>query len=196
MQRTITIGGVEYVADFGMQENARVSIMNGIVAVSPDLSARSPGAEFEAIFRGMQSIEVLTGPPDENVEFGPLEVADGELLAIAKAKKKEEIKKAWEREIAVVGMPVPGENFSVNFDVADALIWENGLAMTADDPVMVRGIDNVMHPLSRDKALTVPGLQKQYYAAMIKKKWTLQSVADSAQTVEAVEAITWQRGEN
>ena len=44
MQRTITLGGVEYVADFGMQENARVSIMNGIVAVSPDLSARTPGA--------------------------------------------------------------------------------------------------------------------------------------------------------
>ena len=194
MQRTITSGGVTRVVYFGVWENARVTIKGGTVTVSADLDGRTPDAEFEGIFRGSQSIEVLAGPDD--VEFGPLEVADGELLAIAKAKKKEEIKKAWEREIAVVGMPVPGENFSVNFDVADALIWENGLAMAADDPVMVRGIDNVMHPLSRDKALTVPGLQKQYYAAMIKKKWTLQSVADSAQTVEAVEAITWQGGEN
>ena len=105
--------------------------------------------------------------------------------------KKEEIRAAWEREISVVGMPVPGEGFSVNFDVADAMIWESGLAMTEEDPIQVRGIDNLMHPLAREKALTIPMLQKQHYAAIIQKKWRLQAEADAATTVAELAAISW-----
>ncbi len=199
MHRKIFLGGVEHTADFGLLENARVTIKSGVVTVSADLTGRTAGAEFEGLFHGKQSIEVLTGPmkegpegrPTPDYDIGPLVMAPGEELAIAKAKKKEEIKKAWEHEIAAVGMPIPGENFSVNFDVADALIWENGLTMTTEDTVMVRGIDNVMRPMTRAKALTISGLQKQHYAAMIKKKWTLQSQIDSAATIEAVEAVKW-----
>lgn len=107
------------------------------------------------------------------------------------AMKKEEIRAAWEREISVVGMPVPGEGFSVNFDVADAMIWESGLAMTEEDPIQVRGIDNLMHPLAWEKALTIPMLQKQHYAAVIQKKWRLQAEADAATTVAELAAISW-----
>ena len=189
MRRKITLNNTVHVVDFGTLESARVTIQNGAVAVSSDLNARTPNADFEGIFVGSQSIEILAGP--EDVEFGPLEIGAGEALSIAREKRKDVIKKAWEHEIAAVGMPVPGENFAVNFDVVDALIWEAGRAMSTEDPVQVRTMENAMRPLPREKALTIPALQKKHYADMIQKKWRLQAEVEATTTVEAVEAVTW-----
>lgn len=108
--------------------------------------------------------------------------------------KKQEIKEGWEREINVIGMPVANEDFNVNFDTKDAGIWEEGLEIDKSDPIEVRGMDNKMHELTREKALTIPAAQKLYYAQQIRKKWKLQDSIDAATDIQSVLSVEWARG--
>ena len=112
-------------------------------------------------------------------------------LDILKKEKIEEIRLAWRSEIDDVGMPVPGEDYRVDFDVEDALIWENGLDISTVDPVEIRAKDNTMHIMTREVALTIPPLQKQHYAQVLQKKWSLQKQASEAETIENIQAIGW-----
>ena len=111
----------------------------------------------------------------------------------AKAHWKDVIKKAWEREITEIGMalPDPYDDVRVNFGIDDVLIWENGLALTEDDPVAVRTIDNRMVQIPRVVAETVPTLQRAHYALILQKKWQLQQAIDDAETVDAVFKVRW-----
>lgn len=114
-------------------------------------------------------------------------------LDAAKAHWKEVIKKAWEREISEIGMPLPGElaDVCVNFGIDDVLIWESGIAMTPDDPVAVRTIDNRMVQIPRAVAVSVPDLQRVHYAMILQKKWQLQQAIDDAETAEDVFKVKW-----
>lgn len=107
--------------------------------------------------------------------------------------KKEEIKQAWLNEINTVGMPVEGYNFNVDFDVEDAIIWQESMQFVAPEAteVEVRAIDNTFHSLPRNVYESIPALQKSYYAQMLQKKWTLQKQADNATTLEELEQIKW-----
>lgn len=196
MQRTITLGGVEYVADFGMQENARVSIMNGIVAVSPDLSARTPGAEFEAIFHGTQSIEVLTGPSDENVEFGPLEPGEGETtLSVAKARKLRELAAArYASEVA--GVTVNGATVRTDRE-SQAMITGAALAAVQDANYTCKWkTEDGFVTLTAAQIIAVATAVRAHVQAQFDREAELIVQVNVAATVEAVEAITWQGGEN
>ena len=198
MYREINVNGTPYLVQFGLNLTAsRVTIKDGAAWVSHDITGRTPAADFEALFY-TDIIDVVTAPVLEdgithgNYKIGPLVSEDGDALDSVRIKKKEELRVAWENEVNKNGMPVLGETFRVNFDILDSLIWSHGLAMSQEDPVMVRGIDNQMYNLTRAKALEIPELQRQYYAEQIKKKWELQNAVDTAQTVADVEAITWE----
>lgn len=114
-------------------------------------------------------------------------------LDAAKAHWKDVIKKAWEREITEIGMalPAPYADVRVNFGIDDVLIWESGIALTEDDPVAVRTIDNRMTQIPRAVAETVPTLQRAHYALILQKKWQLQQAIDDAETVDDVFKVRW-----
>ena len=65
----------QYKADFGNNENGRVTLKNGVVTVSQDMKARDPDADFEALFYGRQSIQIITDrlstSPEETVNTPP-----------------------------------------------------------------------------------------------------------------------------
>jgi hypothetical protein len=69
MRRTITLDAATYTADIGVLKNYRVAIRDGNIAVSPDLSARTADAEFEAVFYGRERIEIITAPTPETQEI-------------------------------------------------------------------------------------------------------------------------------
>ena len=90
-------------------------------------------------------------------------------------------------------MSLPGElaDVCVNFGIDDVLIWESGIAMTPDDPVAVRTIDNRMVQIPRAVAESVPDLQRVHYAMILQKKWLLQQAIDDAETAEDVFKVKW-----
>jgi len=110
-----------------------------------------------------------------------------------RAAKIREIAEAWENDIRNVGMPILGEGFSVDYDVEDALIWENALDYVDPEAteVEVRAIDNTFHVVSREIFEGIPALQKAYYAQQLQKKWALQKSAATADAV-GLEEITWE----
>ena len=110
-----------------------------------------------------------------------------------KAWKKNEIAAAWRNDIEAVGMPVEGYDFAVDYDIEDALIWQNAIEFldpTATE-VEVRGIENGFHVIPRALFESIPAAQKAHYAQQLQKKWALQKAVDAAETVEELEAITW-----
>ena len=126
------------------------------------------------------------------VEDLPPEEA-AERLEAAKAAKRAEIAMAWRDDIETVGMPVGGYGFAVDYDVEDALIWQNASDFLdpAATEVEVRGIENGFHVIPRALFESIPAAQKAYYAQQLQKKWALQKAVDAAGTVEELEAITW-----
>lgn len=136
--------------------------------------------EFEA-FRAANPDAFLPPPP-----YVPT-------LEERKAWKRDEIAAAWRNDIETVGMPVEGYDFSVDYDIEDALIWQNAIEFlepTATE-VEVRGIENGFHVIPRALFESIPATQKVYYAQQLQKKWALQKAVDAAETAEDVEAITW-----
>ncbi|MGI6253621.1 MAG: hypothetical protein ACOYJV_09315 [Aminivibrio sp.] len=128
----------------------------------------------------------------ENLNATAVAAKSGNIDA-AKKHQKDIIKKAWEQEIIEIGMPLPGDlsDIRVNFGIDDVLIWENGLALTQDDPINVRTIDNRMVEIPRDVADQVPALQREHYAYILQKKWQLQSAIDQARSIGEIFAIKW-----
>ena len=108
--------------------------------------------------------------------------------------KVREIAEAWQNDVENVGMPVLGEGFSVDYNVEDALIWENALDYVDPEAteVEVRAIDNTFHVVSREIFEGIPALQKAYYAQQLQKKWALQKAADAATDAAGVEAVVWE----
>ena len=189
MQRTITIGGVEHVVDFGVQENARVTIQDGTVAVSPDLSARTPGAEFEAIFMGTQSIEVLTGPPDENVEFGPLVDTRTPLERTKTAKLVELAAARYAAEVA--GVVVNGMRVRTDRE-SQAMITGAALAAVQDANYTCKWkTESGFVTLTAAQIIAVATSVRAHVQAQFDREAELIVQLNAAITVEAVEAIKW-----
>jgi hypothetical protein len=69
MYRNITIDGTQYKADFTALDNARVTIAGDKITVSSDLTGRTPGAEFEAVFYGRERVEIITAPISEILQI-------------------------------------------------------------------------------------------------------------------------------
>ena len=190
MQRTITLGGVAYVADFGMQENARVTIKNGTVTVSADLDAgRTPDAEFEAIFIGTQSIEVLTGQSDEGVEFGPL-VDTRTPLERAKAAKLVELAAArYAAEVA--GVVVNGMRVRTDRE-SQAMITGAALAAVQDANYTCKWkTESGFVTLTATQIIAVATSVRAHVQAQFDREAELIVQVNAAITVEAVEAIQW-----
>ena len=194
MQRTITLGGVEHVVDFGMQENARVTVQDGAVVVSTDLDGRTPGADFEGIFRGSQSIEVLAGPDD--VEFGPLEPGEGETtLSVAKARKLRELAAArYAAEVA--GVVVNGATVRTDRE-SQAMITGAALAATQNTDYTCKWkTESGFVTLTAAQIIAVATSVRAHVQAQFDREAELIVQVNAAATVEAVAAITWQGGEN
>lgn len=111
--------------------------------------------------------------------------------------KKQEIADAWGNDIKTVGMPVEGQDFSVDYGVEDVLIWRGAVKRVPEDAteVAVRAIDNSFHVISRELFVQIPDLQEDYYAKMLQKKWALQKAVDSATKKSEIESILWDAGE-
>lgn len=197
MRRTIKLNGANHVVDFGTLEAARVTIhQDGAVAVSTDLDGRTPGAEFEAIFIGTQSIEVLTGPSDENVEFGPLEPGEGETtLSVAKARKLRELAAArYASEVA--GVTVNGATVRTDRE-SQAMITGAALQATQDAAYTCRWkTEKGFVELTAAQIVAVATAVRAHVQAQFDREAELIVQVNVAATVEAVEAITWQGGEN
>lgn len=129
----------------------------------------------------------------ENIQVGeyvpPLPPSFPEL----QAAKKEEIKQNWLNEINNVGMPVEGYNFNVDFNVEDAIIWQESMQFVAPEAteVEVRAIDNTFHTIPKSVYESIPALQKAYYAQMLQKKWELQKQAEAAINMADLDLIHW-----
>ena len=110
-----------------------------------------------------------------------------------KAWKRDEISTAWRNDIEAVGMPVEGYGFAVDYDVEDALIWQNASDFLdpAATEVEVRGIENGFHVIPRALFEAIPAMQKAHYAQQLQRKWALQKAVDAAETTEELEAISW-----
>ena len=108
-------------------------------------------------------------------------------------RKVFEISEAWRNDIENVGMPVPGYDFHVDYDIQDSLIWENSLDFIAPEltEVEVRSIDNSFHAIPRTLFEAIPSMQKAYYAQQIQRKWHLQKAVFSANSRQALEVIAW-----
>ncbi|NCC95265.1 MAG: hypothetical protein EOM02_00330 [Synergistales bacterium] len=120
------------------------------------------------------------------------EEIDAELYILREGKKRE-IALAWQNDIETVGMPVEGENFSVDYGVEDALIWRGAVKRVPEEAVTVevRSIDNTFHVIPHTLFVQIPDLQEDYYAQQLQKKWLLQKAVDSAATKSEIEAIAW-----
>ncbi len=104
-----------------------------------------------------------------------------------------EISEAWRNDIENVGMPVPGYDFHVDYDIQDSLIWENSLGFIAPEltEIEVRAIDNNFHAIPRTLFEAIPSMQKAYYAQQIQRKWQKQKEAMVADVTE-LGAISWE----
>jgi hypothetical protein len=69
MNRKITLDANTYTASIGTFDNYRVTIQNGGITISGDLDARTPGADFEAVFYGKQRVDIITAPKPEDQEI-------------------------------------------------------------------------------------------------------------------------------
>lgn len=114
-------------------------------------------------------------------------------LEEVKRRQQAVIAGAWKHDIEEVGMPLEGYSFTIDYDIKDALIWENSLSYLPPEAteVEIRAKDNTFHTIPRTLFETVPQLQKNYYASQLQRKWTLQKAITAATTVEAAEAILW-----
>ena len=70
-----------------------------------------------------------------------------EALEMLRPQAKERIKQSWLNDIATVGMPVPGYDFAVDYDINDYLIWSGGVGLLDPEAteVEVRSIDDQYH---------------------------------------------------
>jgi len=199
MKRKITLRGVEYTADFGGLEMARVTIHGGTVNVSHNLGTRTPGADFEAVFDGTRSIEIFTAPmktledgtvaPDYDI--GPLEPGDGETpLALAKTKKLHELAAArYAAEIA--GVTVNGATVGTDRE-SQAMITGAALAATQDTDYTCRWkTENGFVTLTAAQIVAVAMAVRAHVQAQFDREADLANQVAAAETVEAVEAIRW-----
>lgn len=120
------------------------------------------------------------------------EEIDAELYILREAKKRE-IASAWENDIETVGMPVEGQDISVDYGVEDSLIWRGAVKRVPEDAVTVevRSIDNTFHVIPHTLFVQIPDLQEGYYAQQLQKKWSLQKAVDAATTKSEIESIAW-----
>lgn len=126
----------KYTADFGTNENGRVTIKDGVCTVSTDMEARTPGADFEGLFYGRERINILVDNISEEgsliTDIGPMEYADEtDKLNVAKAKKRAEIAAArYEDEVA--GIDVGG--MKVHTDRSSQAMITGAALQAIDDP--------------------------------------------------------------
>ena len=199
MKRKITLRGVEYTADFGGLEMARVTIHGGTVNVSHNLGTRTPGADFEAVFDGTRSIEIFTAPmktledgtvaPDYDI--GPQELGSGETpLSIAKARKLRELAAArYEAEIS--GVTVEGAHVRTDRE-SQALITGAALAAIQDASYSCKWkTENDFVPLTATQIVAVATAVRSHVQACFDREYTLAAQVEAAETVQAVEAIRW-----
>ena len=111
-----------------------------------------------------------------------------EALEMLRPQAKERIKQSWLNDIATVGMPVPGYDFAVDYDINDYLIWSGGVGLLDPEAteVEVRSIDDQYHTIPVATYQSIPDMQMAYYAQQLQKKWALQKAIDAAETVEEI----------
>jgi hypothetical protein len=188
MHRTIIINSEEYGAEFGTKENCRVTIKNGEAAVSADLKARTPGAEFEAVFYGTERIEIITAP-EEGYEIGPLSAPT---LADVKAAKKAEINAAkWDD---ITNGDVEYSDLHFHTDPTSQGLIGNAVQLhgaTSVLPAIWRAKDGYLTVTSVSQLIAIGGLIAARIEDLFEREHTLEGDIDAAATAEDVEAVSW-----
>jgi hypothetical protein len=192
MNRKITISGTAYTADVTSLTNCRVTIKDGVISVSPDLEATTPGAEFEAAFYGRERINIISSPEDYSI--GKLEYGPGESpLTEAKAKKLAEIAAA--RYVEETG-GITGSGLSIDTSrESQGLITGAALQATIDPAYSCRWkTAGGFVELTSEAVIAVAVAVRAHVQWCFNREAELTSVIESAETVEDVEAVSWVNG--
>jgi hypothetical protein len=197
MHRIIKIDNTSYRADIGALNNCRVTIKDGEITVSPDLTGRTPGAKFEAVFYGRERVEPLTVPaPDQEsgndrYRIDPLELDEDETpLTLAKRAKLCGIAaERWRAETG--GITFSGMTIDTSRE-SQALITGAALQATIDSAYTCRWkTAQGFVELTTEMVLAVAVAVRQHVQACFDREAELSEAVDAAETMEAVQAISW-----
>jgi hypothetical protein len=218
MHRTIKLNTTPHTANLGTLTDYRITIKAGQVDVSPDLDARTAGADFEAVFYGKQRIEIITAPaprevavtypnPDgdtpetltdvqytDNYEIGPVEMDTGETpLSLAKQVKMKEIADARNAALDNGGAEYKGLHFWTDKgSKGDVLFAIAAYDKTeALEPVW-KAKDGLLVIESVDDLIGIAAAVGQYVKAQYAHEFELITLVEAAETVEEVQAIEYE----
>ena len=185
----------QYRADFGTNENGRVTIKDSVVSVSQDMDERTPDADFEALIYGRQLIQIITdrlsSSPEEFVNIGPMEydnVADE--LNCAKTKKCEEVAAArYAEEIAGVNVG----NFHIRTDRESQALITGAALQALDDSTYTCQWKTESGFVTLDSAtiLNVARAVRAHVQTCFDHEAEKNAEVDAAKNKEELEAITW-----
>jgi hypothetical protein len=194
MNRKITIAGTVYTADVTSLTDYRVTVKGGNISVSPDLETETPGAEFEAAFYGRERINIISAPEDFNYSIGKPEYGPGESpLTEAKAKKLAEIAAARYAE-EVGGITFSGMAIDTSRE-SQGLITGAALQATIDPAYMCRWkTAGGFVELGAEAVIAVAVAVREHVQGCFDREAELTSVIESAETIEAAEAVSWRNG--
>lgn len=186
----------QYRADFGTNENGRVTIKDGVVTVSQDMEARDPGADFEALCYGRQLIRVITDriseDPDNPVNIGSMEYEDAaDELNFAKARKREELAAA---RFAAETAGVTVGNFHIRTDRESQALITGAALQALDDSTYTCQWKTEGGFVTLDSAtiLNVARAVRTHVQSCFDREAAKGAEVDAATTKEALEAITWE----
>ena len=185
-----------YKAEFGTNENGRVTIKNGAVTVSQDMEKRTPDADFEALIYGRQKIIILTDrlsqDPEGMTDIGPMEFDDAaDELNWAKARKREEIAAARYAE-EISGVTVNGMTIRTDRE-SQALI--TGAALQAvEDPTYICQwkAETGFVTLTAEQIKGAAQAVRAHVQGCFDKEAAAGAAIDAATTKAEVEAVTWE----
>jgi hypothetical protein len=203
MRRTIKLDDTSHTAHIGALDNYRVTIRDGEISVSPDLDARTPGAEFEAVFYGRERIEILAAPEPETQEvgtpgperyaIGPLEPDEGETpLALAKRARLAEISEArYEEEVG--GVEYLGVRMHTDRDsqskYTGAVV---ALQATGTLPENWKGIDGWLEIPDGSTLMNLASAVAQHVNTCFLREKNLSDQIKAAETNEEVQGVKWE----
>ena len=184
-----------YKADFGTNENGRVTIKNDTVTVSQDMETRTPDADFEALIYGRQSITILTDrlSPDSEMgtDIGPMQYEDAaDELNCAKAKKREEL--AASRFTAETAGVTVG-NFHIRTDRESQALITGAALQALDDSTYTCQWKTESGFVTLDAAtiLNVARAVRVHVQTCFDHEAEKNAEVDAAKNKEELEAITW-----
>jgi hypothetical protein len=224
MHRTIKLSNTPHTANLGTLTDYRITIKAGEIDVSPDLTARTAGADFEAVFYGKQRREIITAPPPKEVtvtypnpdydpdtdtpemltdtqytdsyEIGPVELDEGETpLSLAKRVKLKEIADARNAALDNGGAEYKGLHFWTDKgSKGDVLFAIAAYDKTETLEPVWKAKDGLLNVESIADLTGIAAAVGQYVKAQYAREFELIAKIQESETIEEVEKIFFETG--